>query len=166
MLLSARSPSSGEEQEAGSITLRPRLRHPGTSQSQPRLLHASPSPTASLVLGHRQPRPPRLSHHPGRLAASSPATRSFHCPSRAAPEHAQQSSAPFPFSHWLLLPNCAETRLAVSHMPRLCSLPGQGRGFYWLHPLGAGSSSQALGSCLGRARLGSVCSSGGGGQLG
>lgn len=33
MLLSARSPSSGEEQEAGCITLRPRFRHPGTSQS-------------------------------------------------------------------------------------------------------------------------------------
>lgn len=159
MLLSARSPSSGEEQETGCITLRPRLRHPGTSQSQPRLLHASPSPTAGLVLGHRQLRPPRLSHHPGPLAAGSP-SRIFHCPSRAAPDPPPRS-APFPFSHWLLLPNRAETRLAESLMPRLCSQPGQGRGFCWLHPLGrgqarrrSGAASAGLGSARFAARVG------------
>lgn len=148
MLFSARSPSSWED-------LRPRFPHPGTSQPHPRLLHASPSPTVGLVLGHSQPKPPRLSRHPGPQAAGSPATLSFHCP-LAAPDHAQQNSSPFLLSHWLFLPNRAGTRLAVSRWPRLCSRPGQGRGFCWPHPLEAGPGSQAFGNCLGRARLGSA----------
>lgn len=136
---------AGEEQKAGSITLRLRFRHPGTPQHHPRLLHASPSPTAGLVLGHNYPKPPCLSHHPGPQEAGSPAKRSFHCPP-VAPDHARQSSAPFPLSHWLFLLNRAGTRLSVSCTPRLCSPPGQGRGFCWPHPFGAGPGSQALGS--------------------
>lgn len=138
---------AGEEQKAGSITLRLRFRlrfrHPGTLQHHPRLLHASPSPTAGLVLGHNYPKPPCLSHHPGPQEAGSPAKRSFHCPP-VAPDHARQSSAPFPLSHWLFLLNRAGTRLSVSCTPRLCSPPGQGRGFCWPHPFGAGPGSQAL----------------------
>lgn len=170
MLHCARSPGSGEEQKAGCITLRPRFCHPGTSQYHHRLLHASPSPTDGFVLGHSQPRTPRLSHHPGPQEAGSPAKRSFHCLSPAALDHARQSSAPFPLSHWFFLPNRAGTRLAVSCMPRLSSRPGQGRGFCVDPTLqGRGQARKRSGAAsagLVSARLGSVCSSGGGGRLG
>lgn len=167
MQLRAWSPSSGEEQEAGSTTPRPWLRHPRTSQHlRPHLLHASP--TAGLELRRGQPRPPRLSLRPSPHAASSQAAHRFHCLS-AASVQAQQSSAPSPLYHSLSLSNRLGTRLAESRTPRPCPRPGQGRGFCWPHPWGRGQSLRRSGAAsagLGLARLGSVCSSGGGGRLG
>lgn len=97
-------------------------------------------------------------HHLDLQAAGSLATRSFHCPSPAAPDHAQQSSTPLPLSHWLLLPNCAGDRpSSVSHAPPL--LPARpGAGFLLIPPFRGGAKLAGAPelSRQGSARLGSA----------
>lgn len=140
------------------------------------LSHDSPSPTQGLSPRPvpRQTGPLHFSLHPGpqvnlppaRLfktaqaacTARYPASR-VHC--RSCPLRGRvrvaQSSALFPLSHWLLLPDSAGEGGASGARPAPCPRPGRGAG-PWADSApsgrgGAGLHSGAGRRCLGSSRL-------------